>query len=126
MSLGGEANADGRGRERGHPYLGGDCPRWCDMRHLEEDHPEDQIHSSEPLVVPVVELLHSSSGGLLSVPSALDVALFQYPPLLDEYVGVAGDEWIFIGSGPSSLTLTKESARRLYRALGKTLQAVDS
>lgn len=104
---------------------GGDCPPWCEMDHSNQELIEDQIHSSEPIPVPAVELYPDEYGNVSCVPSIFEVALFQYPPFVEEYRGVAGEEWVFIGSGEQALTITKESARRLYRALGETLQAAE-
>ncbi len=109
-----------------------DCPSWCSREHedfssseLKPAHGEDfsdYIHSTSYAPVPAVTLRQFGAGVATIQNEALEVVLFQYqfhrgPPGPD----IAQEEWVFIGGDENALTVTRESAKRLYRQLGTVL-----
>lgn len=103
-----------------------DCPAWCAGDHgpLAGDGPAraDFVHSTSPNPIPVITMTSLPDGIGVVEAEIVDVVLFQYP-LASHGPGDrrSGEEWVFIGSDGAALTLTRESARRLYRALGTVL-----
>ena len=109
-----------------------DCPPWCAGDH-EETHSsgaetaaagfaETSLHSTLPLTIPVVSLFRLPDGSEHLEGETLDVVLFQHQhPAGETADAVASEEWVFIGSDSNALTITKESAQRLYRQLGTVL-----
>ena len=91
------------------------CPPWCVGGHGELDHPDDRVHRSRSVVVPVVAR-HTWFEGALLRRSAdavdFDVAISQ--------VDGESDIWLYVGAGPAaSIEVTLESAERLVRAIGE-------
>lgn len=76
--------------------------------------------------MPVVEMVRGGTSDLFSEPETFDVVLFQYAQVGDGPASVAGEEWVFLGGNESGFTVTRESARRLYRALGHVLSVSDA
>ena len=99
--------------------MGVDCPTWCEQDHDESVHPDDQFHSVG-VQVPVVGMVRGATD-LFTEPASFDVVLFQYAQVGGGPASVAGEEWVFLGGDESGFTVTRESARRLYRALGHVL-----
>ena len=80
------------------------------------------MHSSKPLSIPVVSLVRLPDGSEQLEGEILDVVLFQPRTTAGGRENPAArEEWVFIGGDTHALTLTKESARRLYRELGTVL-----
>lgn len=81
------------------------------------------MHASKPTPFPVVLLVQDAAGRPLAAPGIFDVVLFQHVWVgSDGSPGVlAGEEWVFVGGDEAGLTITRESAQRLYRALGRVL-----
>lgn len=110
-----------------------DCPDWCAGEHESWSlgaaatsgyETDDFIHSTEPLAIPVVSLGRLPDGTVLMDGQDLDVVLFQYQfPSSAVSVETTREEWVFIGTDESSLTVTRESAERLYRQLGTVLMS---
>lgn len=108
---------------------GSDCPTWCASNHCREDTfspGEDEVgellHATAPTPIPVVVLLQTFEGDRVMEAETLDVILFQHQ-FLGTHQVEAQEEWVFIGNDHGALTLTRESANRVYRLLGKVLAA---
>lgn len=108
---------------------GSDCPTWCASNHVGEDRfllGETQVgellHATAPTPIPVVVLLQTAEGARVMQADSLDVILFQHQ-FLGDLQAEAQEEWVFIGNDYSALTLTRESANRVYRLLGQVLSA---
>lgn len=108
--------------------MNSDCPSWCAVEHDPNAHPDDQLHSTLPIPIPVVTLArvldHNFDSSLFTLGAVYDVVLFQYAlqtPSDDS--DARAEEWVFIGGDEDGLTVTKESAQRIYRALGEVLTA---
>lgn len=108
---------------------GSDCPTWCASNHaredaylLNEDHAGELLHATAPTPIPVVVLLQTAQGSRVMEAETLDVVLFQHQ-FLGAHQVETQEEWVFIGSDHGALTLTRESANRVYRLLGKVLAA---
>ncbi|WP_099331658.1 hypothetical protein [Actinomyces minihominis] len=109
-----------------------DCPSWCSREHEDFSSGElepafgddfsDYIHSTRQAPVPAVTLRKWGVGAATVENEVLEVVLFQYQfhqgsPGPD----IAQEEWVFIGGDENAFTLTRESAKRLYRQLGTVL-----
>ncbi len=97
-----------------------DCPRWC-----VGDHPDDTeatgeaVHATGAPPIPVVSLVSTGEDERAVVTEELDITLFRFfGPKRDP---AAEEEWVFVGSDYRGLTVTRESALRLYRRLGDLL-----
>jgi hypothetical protein len=94
-----------------------DCPAWCRRRHRAEDHVEDRLHQSDPIVVPVVlgDPRFGRDDGLrgeslvLRVVQGVDSAL--------AWLEVVPEEGRSL-----QLLVTAESARRLLVAMDDLLR----
>ena len=108
-----------------------DCPSWCVGDHqtlasaakqVQDGDFSDFVHSTEPAPIPVVTLVRRRNGTAIVGGEIFDVVLFQY-----QFAGkssnaeLATEEWVFVGSDDTAFTITRESARRLYRLLGSVL-----
>lgn len=89
-----------------------DCPTWCVGGHREDDHPDDRVHRSLGVTVPVTARATTFPGGARRV----DVEVVD----LDIGISRADGErqtWFYVGSGPDRyLELSGESASRLLGA----------
>ena len=108
---------------------GSDCPTWCASSHAWgeafisiEEQVGELLHATAATPIPVVVLLQTAEGARVMEAESLDVVLFQH-----QYLGApqveTQEEWVFIGNDHGALTLTRESANRVYRLLGKVLAA---
>ena len=95
------------------------CPSWCRGDHREHDHPDDRVHRSDSVLVPVVgrRTWFEGAGMRREVQATeVDVALSR----LDGECEI----WLYVGSGPAmSLDVTAESAERLVRSIVDTLRS---
>jgi hypothetical protein len=100
--------------ERGDERVG--CPAWCRRHHGRADHPEDRLHQSDPLLVPVVlGDLHLSHGAGARADS-LVLRLVQPVDASTAWLEAVPEE------GRSAyLLVTAESARRLAEAMTSLL-----
>jgi hypothetical protein len=97
------------------------CPTWCLGDHHDADHPLDRAHQGTMLGVAVVALdrhLDPQDGSWHRAAFSTEclVVMFQY--LDDAEVWVVAE-----GEHGQRLEVSKESAQRLYYALGKVLAA---
>ncbi len=106
---------------------GPDCPQWCASDHApretfgEGTQPlTETFHATRSAPVPVVLLLRASDGSKTMEAENLDVILFQ-----EQFVGggtsETEEEWVFLGNDYGAFTMTRESANRVYRLLGRVL-----
>ena len=95
------------------------CPRWCAGGHEESDHPDDRVHRSCAVPVPVVARRTWFEGARLyrhEEAAEFDVALGR--------VDGEGETWLYVGDGPArSIEVTAESAERLLAAIGAALRS---
>lgn len=107
-----------------------DCPSWCvgdhgplvDEAGLSASGSYDFVHSTDPNPFPVIAMSRLRDGTAVVEGETLDVVLFQHPFISNESGSLGpSEEWVFIGSDSNAMTLTRESATRLYRALGTVL-----
>lgn len=95
------------------------CPAWCRVRHGEHDHPDDRVHRSDGVCVPVVlrRTWFEGEGIRRDLEAAeFDVAL--------SCVDGESETLLYVGDGPSrSFDLTADSADRLARALAELLRS---
>lgn len=108
---------------------GFDCPTWCVSNHaseegffLEDNQVGELLHATDPAPIPVVVLLHNAQGARMMAADNLDVVLFQHQ-FLGASMAETQEEWVFMGSDHGGLTVTRESAMRVYRLLGTVLAA---
>jgi len=93
------------------------CPHWCTGGHAEHDHPDDRVHRSAALAVPVVARRTIFDSGELrrsERATEFEVAVSR----------VDGETatWAYVGDGPAMfIEVTLESAARLVDALGDAL-----
>lgn len=106
---------------------GPDCPQWCASNHaVEEAYGQDphtiteMVHATGSSPVPVVLLLRTSDGSKTMEAESLDVVLFQHQ-FLGERTAETEEEWVFLGNDYGAFTMTRESANRVYRLLGRVL-----
>lgn len=106
---------------------GDDCPNWCEASHVFGTHPDDYLHLHQDAPLPVVALVQDHSGKKFSAPAIFDVVLFQFarlPPAEEVRGSYTQEEWVFVGGDDEQgFTVTRESANRIYRALGRLLAA---
>jgi len=98
------------GKSERPSWLNEDCPPWCAREHHEGDHPEDRLHSSEPVHVPVV--LRESL--LVQTARATELLVQQLCALGD------GDTWVLVCEPEDArhgMLLSSNSARALRAAL---------
>lgn len=95
------------------------CPLWCRGDHSEHDHPDDHVHRSDSVAVPVVGRRTWFDG-----PSIRrEVQTAEFDVALSRRDG-DGETWLYVGSGPAmSLDVTVESAERLVRHIVDTLRS---
>lgn len=100
-----------------HPsWLQEACPPWCQREHLEDDHPDDRMHESSPISIPVIALTRTfDDGSLEQVLNATEFELVRYRYVDDQ------QEWLYLGNGVQQVEISLESARRLQRRLGEVL-----
>lgn len=107
-----------------------DCPHWCVGHHgpgawdPRPAHRADSgfVHATGPRPTPVVTLSTGVAADAVVQSETFDVVLFQYSRLSEGGLGITSEEeWVFLGGKLHALTVTKESARRLYRTLGSVL-----
>lgn len=82
-----------------------ECPSWCATQHREDDLPEDRVHDSPPVYVPVVVGPPPEAAELLIITS--------------RRCGTT-DDWTFVGRPDQTVhafTISPESARRMAQAL---------
>ena len=95
------------------------CPAWCVVDHGEHDHPDDRVHRSAALSVPVVARRTGFDGARIlrsAEATEFDVALSR----------VDGDwqSWLYVGSGPAmAVEVSAESGQALVRAIAAVLGA---
>jgi len=93
------------------------CPRWCAGGHRDDDHPDDRVHRSASLSVPVVARRTWFEGAgirRMAESCELEVALSR----------VDGDSqtWLYVGGGPgAAIEVTAESGHRLVQAMVEAL-----
>lgn len=96
-----------------------ECPGWCAVEHAEGDHPDDRVHRSASVAVPVIARRTWFEGaGILRDSEAveLEVALAR--------VDGEAQTWLYAGEGPgSAIEVTVESAERLVEAMGAALRS---
>ena len=93
------------------------CPPWCTGEHAELDHPDDRVHRSRSMAVPVVARRTWFEGeGIRRSAEAteFEVALSR--------VDGESETWLYVGAGPAlSIEVTAESADRLVVAMRDVL-----
>ena len=95
-----------------------DCPAWCAVDHSEEDHPDDRSHRTDAPSVPVIARTRRFDDGLAFETEAMDFEVG-----MSRRDGDA-DTWIYVGAGgEQQIEVSRESARRLLRALDARLRA---
>ncbi|MBN9240800.1 MAG: hypothetical protein BGO97_13885 [Micrococcales bacterium 70-64] len=96
-----------------------ECPAWCSVEHAEGDHPDDRVHRSPGVAVPVVARRTSFEGaGIVrgSEAAELEVALAR--------VDGESQTWLYAGEGPrSAIEVTVESAERLAAVIEAVLRS---
>jgi len=93
------------------------CPAWCSGGHHEGDHPDDRVHRSLAVAVPVV-VRHTRFEGS-GIRRSSDAAEFEVA--LSRVDGEAAT-WVYLGDGPTrSLEFSAESAARVLHELGLAL-----
>lgn len=98
-------------------WLDEPCPPWCARVHLEEDHPEDRYHQSEPSIFGGV------AGAGDQVPLTASLRPLSLGIRLGRHVGDAG-VWLAIESLEAShprLILTEVTAQALLQRLDQQL-----
>lgn len=90
------------------------CPPCCIVDHTQHVLPQDYLHESDQLAVPVVMLRRypDAEGQIRQYPFSvtLDIVRYQYPHDFEQ--------WIFIGGEDTpGIDLTVESAQRLGEML---------
>ena len=98
-------------------WLAEGCPAWCAREHLEDDHPEDRYHHSEPSLVPAV------AAAADTVPVTASLESMTLVVWLGRHVGTS---LVWVAVEPAErreprLVLTEESARALHEHLGRQL-----
>ncbi len=95
----------------------GECPPWCASEHQERDHPDDRVHRSHSVAVPVTVRQTSFVGASIrreAGPSELEIALSR--------IDGDAETWVYVGDGPArNLELTVESGERVLRAISAVL-----
>lgn len=94
-------------------WLGEPCPPWCVRTHLEDDHPEDRHHQSEP------SLFAAIAGDGDQVPMTASLAPLTLGIRLGRHVGEAR-AWVVIESLETRhprLVLSEEAAGALRHQL---------
>jgi hypothetical protein len=90
------------------------CPAWCAGGHAEHDHPDDRVHRSPAVAVPVVTRRTAFDGPELrrsTQAAEFEVAVSR--------VDGEKETWAYVGDGPAMfIEVTTESAARLIDALG--------
>lgn len=90
---------------------------WCAGGHDESDHPDDRVHRSRAVAVPVIARLTRFEGERLvrlEEPAEFDVALGRSDG--------KRETWVYVGDGPGrSIEVTAESALRLFTAVSRVL-----
>jgi hypothetical protein len=95
-----------------------ECPAWCAVDHREDDHPDDRSHRTDTPAVPVIARARRFDDGLVFETGAMEFEVGVSRP--DGEV----DTWIYVGAGPGQqLEVSRESAKRLLRALDAQLRA---
>ena len=90
------------------------CPQWCVGGHAEHDHPDDRVHRSAALSVPVVVRRTSFSGP--EAHRSTEAAEFE---VAVSRVDGETETWAYVGEGPRMfIEVTTESAARLIGAVG--------
>lgn len=91
-----------------------DCPPWCEGGHAETDHPEDHIHRSAGIAIPVImRRTFVTDGKLAHIVEATDLEL-GFSRAVDD-----SDTWVYLGIGEGwELELSLESARRIIFRTG--------
>ena len=94
-----------------------DCPNWCTGGHAEHDHPDDRVHRSAAVAVPVVTRRTSFEGAelrRLTEATEFEVAVSRIDGEMET--------WAYAGEGSTMfIEMTVESAARLVDALGDAL-----
>lgn len=94
------------------------CPGWCAGGHQEGDHPDDRVHRSSDLAVPVVARRTWFEGGGIrraAQSTAFEVGLGR--------VDGEPQTWVYVGDGPGrSFEVTHESAERLAARIEAVLR----
>ena len=96
------------------------CPAWCDRTQCQEADPADCYHQRVtllPVVLRHVEPL--PSGNVTARPEAVEASVAVFTSALDE----TDEIWVAVEMGEygRGITVTRESALRLHRALGECI-----
>ena len=95
------------------------CPSWCRGDHGEHDHPDDRVHRSDSVAVPVVGRRTVFEGASIR----REVHATEFDVALSRPDGEC-ETWLYVGAGPAmSLDVTAESAERLVRHIVDTLRS---
>lgn len=94
-----------------------DCPPWCAREHLNDDHPEDRIHQSEPRAVPALRrrsLLPEDR------PERTELEI----TIASTMASSSSARWIMMGEGegPALLILDEASTAGLIASLQRLLR----
>ncbi|MDQ6523624.1 hypothetical protein RB608_08445 [Nocardioides sp. LHD-245] len=93
------------------------CPEWCTREHEEDDHPKDRYHASEATYLPVIGATADT------VPATASADAFELVIHIRRQLDDPTD-WVTVEPAQTRLprlTLTRESATRLVRALAEQL-----
>lgn len=95
-----------------------ECPPWCTNEHGELDHPDDRVHRSSSVAVPVIARRTWFEGDHIrraAEAADVEVALSR--------VDGERDVWLYVGAGPvMSIEVTAESAQRLVQVMAEALE----
>lgn len=103
-------------------WLDGPCPAWCVRVHLEDDHPEDRYHQSEP------SILAGVAGAGDQVPMTASLRPLTLGVRLGRHIGDGG-VWLTIESleAPQPrLVLTDATAQDLLQRLAQQLSLLSA
>ncbi|MCR1786491.1 hypothetical protein KVF89_28410 [Nocardioides carbamazepini] len=98
-------------------WLQESCPAWCTREHEEDDHPADRYHASEATFLPAI----AATADTVPAASSADAVelIIHIRRQLDDPT-----DWVTVEPAQTRLprlTLTRESAARLVRALAEQL-----
>ncbi|MBX3099925.1 MAG: hypothetical protein KF761_10130 [Salinibacterium sp.] len=95
------------------------CPPWCRGDHEEGDHPDDRVHRSDSVAVPIVARRTWFEGAGIrreALGTEFEVALSR--------VDGEQETWLYVGSGTQmSWDVSVESAERLVRQITDVLRS---
>ena len=108
----------------GNPEAECECPPWCIANHDEQTESDDRWHQSQPIFVPVVELVgHAAEGGFQFSVEGIELEVEL------EHRVDGQETFLHFGVGKErdrNFRLSVESTRRLLSAIQQVLEKYDS